>query len=297
MPESMQERDVECSKGKVLASTYRSWDGKIQIMQTRGVSLDKMLYCYHANEICSCQTASKMFVAHDVAMPKVSGTPLPWGSVVGIESGRGSLALQETARCSRVHGVLNLATMFAFPQFWKPWLTQVMALRQDGWAFECCLAVFAGRLYHSWSCLPARWPHESECWWVGHQDSKYVKILAHQRCTFDVGLAEGSCSLRKDKDLLERISGKDLPPSRPSRLWAISDIHTDKKENMQWISNLDPHECLGQIGLGPWSMIKTSRSNWGAQRFYCFVLFVRPIALPTIPSAELQLFKIFKVLY
>ena len=60
--------------------------------------------------------------------------------------------------------------------------------------------------------------------------------------------------LRKDKELLERIAAKDInqdaagkfpPGPRGPRLWAMSDIHTDKKENMQWVEDLDPQEFPG----------------------------------------------------
>jgi len=59
--------------------------------------------------------------------------------------------------------------------------------------------------------------------------------------------------LRKDKELLARIAAKDinqdpagkLPPVVGPRLWAMSDIHTDKKENMQWVLDLDPREFPG----------------------------------------------------
>eukprot|EP00435_Cladocopium_sp_Y103_P015782 s551_g3.t2 len=58
------------------------------------------------------------------------------------------------------------------------------------------------------------------------------------------GPETGWLSIRvKDKELLERIAAKDMVgPVVSPRLWAMSDIHTDKKENMQWILDLDPQE-------------------------------------------------------
>ena len=56
--------------------------------------------------------------------------------------------------------------------------------------------------------------------------------------------------LRKDKELLERIAAKDINQDAGKslvgpRIWAMSDIHTDKKENMQGVLDLDPQEFHG----------------------------------------------------
>lgn len=39
-------------------------------------------------------------------------------------------------------------------------------------------------------------------------------------------------------------------PENVLRLWALSDIHTDKKENMQWIRELDENAFIWMKGVG-----------------------------------------------
>lgn len=51
--------------------------------------------------------------------------------------------------------------------------------------------------------------------------------------------------LRKEEELLERVS--EFQVSHPARLWAMSDIHADKKENMQWLSELDLEAFFGEM--------------------------------------------------
>ena len=38
----------------------------------------------------------------------------------------------------------------------------------------------------------------------------------------------------------------------PVRLWAMSDIHADKKENMQWLSELDLEAFFGFAFFASW---------------------------------------------
>ena len=70
------------------------------------------------------------------------------------------------------------------------------------------------------------------------------------RCTVYGERATGP-KHRKDKKLA--VLAKDVKTSQLAevegevRIWALSDIHTDKAENMKWIEGLSPAEQLDTI--------------------------------------------------